>query len=1009
MKLFSAFVICLLLSVPSFAQETFPVNGVADKDPNYDAFTNATIIVDYNTKLENATLLVHSGKIVDVGKNVSLPAGTVVHDMKGKFIYPSLIDIFSNYGFKPVERERISDRRPHMERDTKGALGWNEAIKPEVDAVKTFTAEPKSSEELRKLGFGAVLTSPMDGIARGTAAFVTLGTESDNETVVNGKAAALYSFDKGSSKQDYPGSLMGAIALLRQTYLDAQWYKSSEGKEEYNLSLAAWNNIQHFPQIFEVNDWQSALRADKIGDEFGVQYIIKGGGDEYKRAEEIKKTNAKLIVPLNFPEAYDVEDPFDANLVSYTQLKEWELAPENPAYLEKNSIDFSLTAYGLKKKNDFWKNLRKAVEYGLSKKTALKALTYNPALFLGLQNEVGSLKKGMLADFLITSSDLFDEKNIIYENWIKGKPYEINDFDAVNISGNYSLKVGDKVYKLKVEGEPSKPKAEIQKENDTTKIAAKISVTRKLITLAFDPKDKTGTIRLSGSIFENPVLLKGKGQLSNGEWVDWAAEFTSDVINKEEKSKGKPKLQLSDIIYPFQPFGKKTKPGNPKDVLIKNATVWTNEKEGILQNTDVYLKNGKIAQIGKELKPENSSIEVIDATGKQLTAGIIDEHSHIAISGGVNEGTQSSSAEVRIGDVINSEDINIYRQLSGGVVASQLLHGSANPIGGQSGIVKLRWGKIPEEMKINGADGFIKFALGENVKQSNWGDLVRERFPQTRMGIEQVYVDAFTRAGEYENKWKVYNSLSASDKQKVSPPRKDLELDALLEILNHKRFITCHSYVQSEINMLMKVAESFGFRVNTFTHILEGYKVADKMKQHGAGGSTFSDWWAYKFEVYEAIPYNAAIMHDEGLTVAVNSDDAEMGRRLNQEAGKSVKYGGLSEVEALKLVTLNPAKLLHLDKRMGSIKVGKDADVVLWTNDPLSVYARVQKTFVDGICYFDKDEDMKMREEINKERAEIIQEMIKARESGAEVKKPVKKESILYNCDTVLENYMDNE
>ncbi len=1008
MKLFSAFIICLLFSIPSFAQETFPVNGVADGNPNYDAFTNATIIVDYKTKLENATLLIQRGKIIEAGENIKFPPGTVVHDMKGKFIYPSLIDIFSNYGFKPVERERRTDRRPHMERSTKGALGWNEAIKPEIDAVKIFTADSKASEELRKLGFGAVLTSPMDGIARGTAAFVTLGSERDNETVIEGKAAAVYSFDKGNSQQDYPSSLMGAIALLRQTYLDAQWYKNSQAKEEYNLSLEAWNNIQNLPQIFEVNDWQSVLRADKIGDEFGVQYIIKGGGDEYKRADEIKKTNAKLIVPINFPEAYDVEDPFDANIVSYNDLKEWELAPENPSYLEKHSLDFSLTTYGLKKKDEFWKNLRKAIEYGLSEETALKSLTYNPASFLGLQDKVGSLKKGMLANFLITSSDLFDKKNIIYENWVNGKPYSINDFDAININGNYLLTIGDKTYKLKIEGEQKKPKAQVQRENDTTKISAIISVKRKLITLTFDPKDKTGMIRLSGSIFENPLLLKGKGQPGSGEWVDWTAEFISGITGEKEKSKIKPKLRLTDIIYPFQPFGRKTKPGNPKDVLIQNATVWTNEKDGILQNTDVYLKDGKIFRIGKNLKPENSSVEIIDATGMQLTPGIIDEHSHIAISGGVNEGTQSSSAEVRIGDVINSEDINIYRQLSGGVVASQLLHGSANPIGGQSGIVKLRWGKIPDEMKINGADGFIKFALGENVKQSNWGDLVRERFPQTRMGVEQVYVDAFTRAREYENKWKAYNSLSASDKQKISPPRRDLELDALLEILNHKRFITCHSYVQSEINMLMKVAESFKFNVNTFTHILEGYKVADKMKQHGAGGGSFSDWWAYKFEVYEAIPYNAAIMHDEGVTVAINSDDAEMGRRLNQEAGKSVKYGGLSEEEALKLVTLNPAKLLHLDKRMGSIKAGKDADVVLWTDDPLSVYTKAQKTFVDGICYYDKDEDAKMREEINKERAEIIQKMIEAKKEGEGVRKPVKKEDMLYNCGTIVEDYLSN-
>ena len=342
---------------------------------------------------------------------------------------------------------------------------------------------------------------------------------------------------------------------------------------------------------------------------------------------------------------------------------------------------------------------------------------------------------------------------------------------------------------------------------------------------------------------------------------------------------------------------------------------------------------------------------------------------------------------MRIGDVITSEDINIYRQLSGGVVAAQLLHGSANPIGGQSGLVKFRWGYAPEKMKIEGADGFIKFALGENVKQSNWGDKFSSRYPQTRMGVEQTYVNEFTRAREYEKALK--------EKKNV---RHNLELDALVEILNKKRFITCHSYVQSEINMLMHVADSFGFRVNTFTHILEGYKVADKMKAHGANGSTFADWWAYKYEVIDAIPYNATIMTKVGINTAINSDDAEMARRLNQEAAKSVKYGGMSEEDAWKMVTLNPAKMLHLDSHMGSIKVGKDADIVIWDNDPLSIYAGVEKTFVDGICFYDKGKDAAKRETIKHERARIAQKMLDEKKAGAPTQEAPKKSNMPYSC-----------
>jgi imidazolonepropionase-like amidohydrolase len=399
----------------------------------------------------------------------------------------------------------------------------------------------------------------------------------------------------------------------------------------------------------------------------------------------------------------------------------------------------------------------------------------------------------------------------------------------------------------------------------------------------------------------------------------------------------------------------------------------------------VLIENGKISKVGKNLTAPKGA-EVVDATGKHLASGIIDEHSHISIGGGVNEAGESSSAEVRIGDVVRDDDVNLYRQLAGGVVACQLLHGSANAIGGQSALIKYRWGHAPEKLKIEGADGFIKFALGENVKQSNWGDNETIRFPQTRMGVEQVYVDFFSRAKAY-----------AQDPN----ARKDLELDALAEILNKKRFITCHSYVQSEINMLMKVAEDFNFRINTFTHILEGYKVADIMKAHGCGASTFSDWWAYKYEVAEAIPYNAALMNEVGVLTAINSDDAEMGRRLNQEAAKAVKYGGVPEEIAWKMVTLNPAKLLHLDSKTGSIKAGKDADVVLWSDNPLSIYAKPLQTYVDGVKYFDIEEDARMREEIAAEKARIINLMLQEKRKGMPTQPMQIKIEKEYHCEDI--------
>lgn len=982
-----------------FAQETtFPVNGPDDYREGVHAFTNATIWKNYNTKLENATLLIREGKVVDAGTNITLPKGTIVHDMKGKFIYPSFIDIFSDYGIPESAKPKHKDG-PQMESDLKGAYGWNQAIHTDFYADKNFTVNDAKADEWRKLGFGAVLTHRKDGIARGTGAVVTLANDKDNHVIVKAEASAHYSFNKGSSTQDYPSSLMGSIALLRQTYYDAQWYKSTKDKKEYNINLEEWNKHQGLPQIFDAGDWMKILRADKVGDEFGVQYIIKGKGDEYQRIDEVKSSKAKLITSLNFPKTYDVEDPYKALWVSLEEMKHWELAPTNTATMAKAGIDFALTPSDLEKKEDFLTNLRKAVKFGLDSMTALKSLTYHPASFLNVYDKIGSLEQGKLANFFITSKSLFDDKCEINENWIQGNRYEIKPFAPRDIRGEYALKAGSVNYKLQVSGDVSSPKANIVV-NDSLKQEVKLSYKEQDITLAFNPdkKENRNKIRLTGTIDFDKKSWTGKGQLANGDWIVWNAAQTKGA--EPDTTKVQPDTtnytkDLGKVTYPFLAYGNEVIP-QPENFLIKNGTVWTNEKEFKLPNTDVIIKAGKIAAIGKGLTC--ADCKTIDATNKYVTSGIVDEHSHIAISQGVNEGAKSSSAEVRIGDVVNSEDVNIYRQLSGGVIASQLLHGSANAIGGQSALVKLRWGYIPEKMKIENADGFIKFALGENVKQSNWGDRQRVRYPQTRMGVEQTYYNYFTKAREYDAAWKKYNAVSAKDKVSASAPRRDIELDALNEILNSKRFISCHSYVQSEINMLMHVADSFGFRVNTFTHILEGYKVADKMKKHGVYASTFADWWAYKYEVIDAIPYNAAILTKAGVVTAVNSDDAEMARRLNQEAAKGIKYGGLTEEEAWKLCTYNPAKMLHLDNRTGSIKTGKDADIVVWSDNPLSIYAKAEHTFVDGILFYDIQRDVQKREEIRRERARLIQKMLDDKKSGAPTQEPTPKSNKGYNC-----------
>lgn len=986
------FLFALLAPMCVFAQVTFPQNGVHDERDELYAFTNATVWVRFDQKVENATLIIRKGRVEKVGANVAVPAGAIVVDLKGKWVYPAFVELYANYGLpEPKAVHQGHKHGPQMLNNQNGAYSWNEALKNDYRAHTQFAVDEKTAQAMRAIGFGAVLTHRFDGIARGSGTLVLLGNEQEHRLIVRDLAAQHFSFRKGTSTQDYPSSLMGAIALLRQSFYDARWYANGGKSEEYNISLDTWNELAGLPTIFDVRDRLEVLRAAKISDEFGQIFIIKGNGDEYQRLEEIVRTNCPLIVPVNFPKAYDLEDPYEAELVTLGDMLHWEMAPSNAARLAQAKVPFAFTTSGLEKKETFLAQIRKAVRNGLSKEEALRALTDAPARLLKAEQDLGSLETGRFANFIVASGDIFEEKTIINQVWVRGKAHDVKPMDDRDPRGYYQVTFGAKTMDLYVEGSLEKPTAKTAK--DTTALKVHLSVSGSTVNFWFAPREKSPDkiFRFTGVMDE--TIWTGIGMDSTNNGITWTAKRLQTFSAAADTAKRKPDAAINGkVLFPFMGYGRPERP-KAESVLFRNATVWTNESDGILQNTDVLLVGGRISAIGKNIDV-NRNVRIIDATGKHLTAGIIDEHSHIAISRGVNEGTQASSAEVRIGDVVNSDDINIYRNLAGGVTACQLLHGSANPIGGQSALIKLRWGFEPEAMKIQGAKGYIKFALGENVKQANWGEDARVRFPQTRMGVEQVFADHFTRAQAY-----------GEDKSKNK--RRDLELDALVEILDHKRFITCHSYVQSEISMLMKVATRFGFTINTFTHVLEGYKVADKMLAHGVGGSSFADWWAYKMEVKDAIPYNPAILFRMGVVTAVNSDDAEMSRRLNQEAAKAVKYGGLSEEEAWKLVTLNPAKLLRLDQQMGSIKVGKDADVVLWSDNPLSMYSRAEFTFVDGIPFFSREKDLEQRAWIAGERARLIQKMVAEKNGGGETQRPIQKQQRLWDCEDVDDALQD--
>ncbi len=990
-----------------------PVNGVAETPANSFVLTNVTILVSPEKTINHGNIIVRDGVIVAVGQQLVLPNDLPIIDGNDRVVLPSFIELFSSLGI-PAPANNHDNASPQYLSKKNGPYYWNEAIHPEIDPTALYSIDETAINELHKMGFGAALTHQNDGIFQGTGSLVTLGKNKWKQQLIQPKIAAFYSFEKGISKQEYPSSLMGSIALIRQTLYDADWYKNAQ-KKSSNYSLDAVNAHKNLPSIFFTNATYEVFRVHALEHEFNRKFTVVGTGHEYELGTPWDSLQQTLIIPINFPAPYDLKDPYIARQVPLADLKHWELAPSNLAYLTQQKVTFSITTNGLKSAEDFWKNLHKSFEYGFTPEEALRALTINPAKLIGVDSLLGTIEKGKKACFTLYDVNPFLYQAKVLEVYTNGEREVKISIPDVDIRGKYSLNIDGVKYHLSIAGSQQKPEASVslirtindsitnKSKADTLKTTAFIQLIDNDLTLQFLLKDKKTTqhFALKGVYNARVWIVEGTGTDSIGNWVKWSAMRTEKFAGKTEEPVWKTRAdQPVPPLYPNMAFGFTAIPSQ-ETIAFENATVWTNESEGIIENATVIVQNGKIKAIQKNTGNYPANTRIIDAKGKHLTSGIIDEHSHIAISKGVNESGQAITAEVRIGDVITADDINVYRQLSGGVTAAQLLHGSANPVGGQSALIKLKWGHMPQDYLIPNAPKFVKFALGENVKQANWGDYNTTRFPQTRMGVEQVYIDGFARALAYHEAQLNYQKLSDREKSKTGKPAIDLELEALYEIVSGNRKITCHSYVQSEINMLMHVADSFGFHVNTFTHILEGYKVADKMKAHGVGASTFADWWAYKFEVKDAIPFNAALMQEMNIVVAINSDDAEMGRRLNQEAAKIVKYGGVSEEEAWKMVTLNPAKLLHLDDRMGSVQVGKDADLVLWTANPLSIEAKVVYTIVDGEVLYDSQLNDEKQAAIELEKARIATLMLDSSVKSDEAKPFKRRKRGQYHCNTL--------
>ena len=978
----------LLLSILSIlTAQVGPAKALHRNPPRAWALTNATIYAAPGKTIEDGTVVMRDGIITAVGAKVKIPKQTTIIDMDGKHIYAGFIESWLDV--KTVKK------------DTSLQANWNSNMRAYLKGADLFHPKEKSLKELHGLGFTTAHVTPKGGIFQGSSGLVQLG---QIPKVLSNNVAQVVEYAAGGwGAKEYPTSLLGAIAFIRQGFLDADWYSKSQGilakYPEGNEPIQADRSLEELsiakrnkqPFVFRTGNELYIDRSSNIADEFELDLWIMGNGYEYRRIEEMPASF--MIIPLNFPAKPEVADPQNALQYSTEQLKHWDMAPDNAAKLADAGFQFALTSAELKDRKDFRKNLSRAVNRGLNESAALAALTTNPAKEFGQAKRLGKVAPGFIANLVVTDGNYFDKKSKVQSVWIDGNEYEVAPDPLVDAVGDWTLREGSNSWTLSVKAD-----------------GGSLNVDEKKLKLANYKLDQD---RISFSVNTDTILQKDvtrfKGTITGGKATGyvfypdgsssgWTAVLDSAKTEKGKKSKKESASNLS-LVFPEGAYGLDEDVPSPKTILINDATIWTSGKKGVLKEYDILIQDGKVKKIAINISLPRGNALIIDGTGKHVTPGLIDAHSHMA-GESINEGFQNVTAEVRMRDVIEPNDVAMYRALAGGLTTINLLHGSANPIGGQNVVMKLRWGSFSDDLIFKPAPQGIKFALGENVKRvRSYG-----RYPETRMGVEQVIRDAFMAARDYKKSWDIY-SKDAKLKRSAIPPRRDLELDAMVEIMEGKRLVHSHSYRQDEILMLTRIAEDYGFTMATFQHVLEGYKVAERLAEHGAGASTFSDWWAYKYEVVDAIPYNGTLMTNAGVTVSFNSDSDELARRMNLEAAKAVKYGGLDEAEALKMVTINPAKQLKIDRYVGSLEVGKDADFTIWSGHPLSSYTICEQTWIEGKQYFSLEQDQYFRQRDAKLRNDLIQKILSSPDHGDKPMKPEGRRGNRFESCDALEAY----
>jgi len=1008
------------------AQWAPPPNGPRPVETTWHAIVHATLIPAPGERVEDATIVLRDGVIQSVTSGGAPPAGARVWDAEGLTVYPGLID-----SHVPVQAPRPDAGSP--------GVHWSDKVVPQRSALDGDGVSSGDRRTLRSLGFTVGVVAPDDGIFRGQGAVVSLRSDTSRAPDVSSLFSGFGGGGGGANNNDdddtpfeasvikspvfhevaletggfgggrgYPTSSQGAIALIRQTLSDADWHAQRKRVHAANAQAPAPDEARHLdalgtggrdglPLLFDLSNEMEGVWLHDVAEEFSRPAMLLGAGTEFRRLEAVAATGMPMILPLNFPDAPDVSTLAQAAQVDLRELMGWEQAPTNARRLVEAGVTVALTTDKLDNKKDFHANLRKAIRHGLSEDDALAMLTTTPATIFGLDERIGRVRPGYVANLVVVDGELFDEEAKIRDVWVDGERYEITPPDPMDITGQWAAAFeenGDEATFVITEG----PKITI-KHGEAEAKAQKVALHQNRLTFQVkgDEFDMPG-VWLASAVIEGG-RMDGFTVSPDGASRPFVAQRTGDAPEPEQQGDNGDNGENGDddegedeaedlaadvpeaLPLPFGAYGFLEQP-RQEDLVVTNATIWTAADAGVIEDGAMIVRGGKIEWIGpaSELPRTNNRLKVIDARGAHVTPGLFDAHSHTGIGvgfGDINEVGQITTAEARVQDIINPDDIGWYRQLAGGLTAANQLHGSANPIGGQNAVVKLRWGAMaPKDMLVTSAPGGIKFALGENPKRNSWRYLGESRYPQSRMGVFTIIRERFLAARDYMEAWGRYNALSAREQDRTPPPRRDLELEALAEILRGERFVHCHSYRQDEILGLTKIAEEFGFTIGTFQHVLEGYKVAEAIERHAIGASCFSDWWAYKFEVYDAIPYNGAIMHEVGVPVTFNSDSGELARRMNTEAAKAVKYGGVEPNEALKFVTYNAALQFQVEDQFGSLQPGMDADFVIWTGSPLSTMSRAQATYIEGREMFSLEKDKALRERDNAERQRIIQKIL---------------------------------